>query len=315
MIERRDFLRRMGGLAATWASGRLSWPVAALAGNDDKEVRIALLADAHLKNGDNHRPEALALARAVAEIRALKPTPHLVLFAGDLTHRGDPGALELGREILADLPAPLLAVRGEGDGDAVSAAPGPCLWGEPAFSYAAQGLHLIGLHTSWRPNGAGPVFLLGAQQRRWLAQELARLDPAVPLLILSHAPLAAIFRPWGQWTEDAHLLAPHLAPFRQVLCLHGHSHRPDALPGEEQDWAPGYGGPGLAFINRQGGRHQGLPATAWPLPLACQGTPAALGPGLGSGGCGWGLLAIRPHHLWQLRLRIWQDSLSTAEIM
>ena len=113
-MDRREFVKQVGlGLAAGWAVGRLTWPFAARAA--DPEVHLALLADAHLKDSNERRPEALALARAVAEIGKLSPPPELVLFAGDLAHRGRPDALDLGREILADLPAPVLAVCGEGD--------------------------------------------------------------------------------------------------------------------------------------------------------------------------------------------------------
>ena len=111
LMDRREFVKQVGlGLAAGWAGGRLSWPLTARAAGP--ELRLALLADAHLKDGNDRRPEALALARAVAEIRSLSPPPDLVLFAGDLAHRGRPDALDLGREILADLPGALLGGAG-----------------------------------------------------------------------------------------------------------------------------------------------------------------------------------------------------------
>ena len=116
-MNRRDFVQKLGlGLAGAWAVGRVAWPLPALAGVP--ELHLACLADAHLLDGDSRRPEAQALARAVAELRRLKPAPDLVLFAGDLAHSGDPAALALGQEILADLPAPLFMVLGEGDGPA-----------------------------------------------------------------------------------------------------------------------------------------------------------------------------------------------------
>jgi hypothetical protein len=96
MMERREFVKQVGlGLAAGWAVGRLSWPFSAWAAGP--ELRLALLADAHLKDGNDRRPEAQYLARAVAEIRQLSPPPELVLLAGDLAHRGRPDALDLGQ--------------------------------------------------------------------------------------------------------------------------------------------------------------------------------------------------------------------------
>ena len=152
------------------------------------------------------------------------PRPDLVLFAGDLAHRGRPDALDLGREILADLPGPCWAVRGEGDHGPGGNSAWVRRWGEPWFSRAFRGFQLIGLDTALTPGAGGPVFEIGAAQRRWLARELARLSPATPLIILSHAPLARLFHPWQQWTGDAPAVVRQLGQFSQVLCLHGHVH-------------------------------------------------------------------------------------------
>ena len=312
-MKRREFLRQMTlALAAAWTAGRLTWPQPAQAQTPD--LRLALLTDAHLKSGDDRRAEALALARAVAEIRALTPPPDLVGFAGDLAHQGRPDALDLGREILSDLPAPLLAVRGEGDHG-----PRESAWvrrfGEPRFSRPYRGAHLIGLDTVPTPTPRGPVFELGPAQRRWLAAVLTGLDPATPLVILSHAPLARLFHPWQQWTNDAPELAPLFSSLHRVLCLYGHVHGAGA-------GNAGAGGQGLGVRNDDNGstfyswsltenrkpkteNHISLPATAWPRPQAVQGTPAVPRPGLGPHGCGWALLTLSATqgnfqpYLWQ----------------
>jgi Icc protein len=310
-MERREFIGKLGlGLAAGWAATRLAGPLTALAG-DTTEMRLALLSDAHLQDGDPTRPEARALARAVAEIRAFTPAPDLVLFAGDLAHRGSPAALELAKEILANLPAPLVLVMGEEDGSAEPPGPWPQLFGTPWFSRSFAGCHLLGLHTAWSSGPAGPAFRLGEPGRRWLARELAHLNPATPLILLSHAPLARIFRPWQQWTEDAHLITPWLARFRHVVCFHGHVHGPQAFSSQPVNAAQ-KNPPPLAAGGRQDEvaaespiHHQGLLATSWPLPQALQGTPAALNPGLAALGCGWSLMSISCN-LFQFHHRVWQ---------
>ncbi len=345
-MDRREFVRQVGlGLVAGWAGARLfrPWPARAAG----PELRLALLADAHLKDGNDRRPEAIALARAVAEIRGLSPRPDLVLFAGDLAHRGRPDALDLGREILADLPGTYWAVRGEGDRGPGGDSAWVRRWGEPWFSRAFRGFQLIGLDTSLSPGAGGPVFEIGAAQRQWLARELARLAPATPLIILSHAPLARLFHPWQQWTGDAPAVVRQLAAFSQVLCLHGHVHgagirkqgsdgkislleqggKSAGLLGEAGARAGGpplprgdlggFSGDRLALLDfnpgadagtghrLQTGNHVSLPATAWPRPLAVQGTPATPRPGRGPRGCGWALITLdtaTPHfhpHLWQ----------------
>ncbi len=301
-MDRRDFIRQMGGLVGGLAFGRLFWPSASLAAAPYKKyenyekyekLRLALLADAHLKNGAGHRPEARALARAVTEINALPQGPDLVLFAGDLAHQGRPDALDLGREILSGLAAPLWAVRGEGDLGRGGSAPWVRRFGSPHFSRAYQGVHLLGLDTVLVRTSHGAVFEIGHDQRQWLAQELARLDSATPLVIVSHAPLGRLFLPWQQWTQDATAIAPLLTRFRQVLCLHGHTHAAGNYEAIEVR-------PALASL-----RHYCVPSTAWPRPLAVQGTPAIPRPGAGPHGCGWALVNLSASeanfcpYLWQ----------------
>jgi len=331
---RREFLSTLGwSLAGGWAVSRWGWPAPAQAATGT--LRLVLLADSHLPDGDDRGPEARALARAVAEIRRLNPPPDLVLFAGDLAHAGSAEALALGQEILSDLPAPLAAVRGEGDG-AGSYPTWRSLFGEPRFSLVFSTnpnkpepsnprehlnlnanllrktengkrktvIKLLGLDTSLAPSPQGPVFKVGREQRQWLSRELARLDPGTPLVILSHAPLKEIFRPWRQWTQDGPEVMRLLSRFSRVYCFHGHVHQEAASDqlsafsffpeNEKQKTDNLLPGTHLAFTENPKPRTQNLPlpATAWPLPSPLQGTPAAPRPGLGPQGCGWALATL-----------------------
>ncbi len=299
-MHRRGFIKGLGlGLAAVWVWGPWGWTRPSIAAASG--LSLGLLADAHIKDGDDRRPEAKALARAVDEIRALTPSPDLVLLAGDLAHAGRAEALDLGKEILADLPAPVWAVRGEGDCNRHGSEPWERRFGKLRFSRTFQGVHLIGLDTTLAATPQGPVFEIGAPQRRWLAKELAEIDPSEPLVVISHAPLARLFQPWQQWTADAGEVAAQFSRFRRVLCLHGHVH-------------------GIGLCDQGSGARnvdQGdnifltenpllsLPATAWPQPQAVQGTPAVVRPGHGPGGCGWSLLTLTPAGTRFLP-RVWQ---------
>jgi Icc-related predicted phosphoesterase len=285
-MNRRDFVAQTAlATAAIWMSGGLRglFPVSAAT----PPPSLALLADAHLQNGDPNRAEAQALARAVAEIKALSPSPHLVLFAGDLAHEADPMALALGEEILSELPMPILAVRGEGDGRPPKDGAGGRLFKEGRFFYQYAGVTFLGLDTVLHNTPEGPAFALGEAQLRWLDHVLTRLDPAAPLIILSHAPLIPIFPAWGQWTADSAPLLKRLARFENLTCFHGHVHQGDFLP-EEKIKAEGFGHyrkPPTA--SRKPVSHLALPATSWPLPSPLTGTPEALRPGSGPRGCGW----------------------------
>ncbi|RJR43348.1 MAG: hypothetical protein C4567_05770, partial [Deltaproteobacteria bacterium] len=252
-------------------------------------------------------------------------------FAGDLAHAGSAKALALGKEILSDLPAPLAAVRGEGDGAGSSPA-WRRLFGDPRFTHVLsanlnprQHLNLspnhlpktenrkpktifqfLGLDTSLAPSPQGPVFKVGREQRQWLSRELARLDPGIPLVILSHAPLGEIFRPWRQWTQDGPEVLRLLSPFSQVYCFHGHVHQ-EAISSQLA---------ASSFFMENGKRKTGtedrrpetenlpLPATSWPLPSPLQGTPASPRPGLGPQGCGWTLATLGNNSL-EYRPRVW----------
>jgi hypothetical protein len=136
------------------------------------------------------------------------------------------------------------------------------------------------------------------------------MDPEAPLILLSHAPLDLIYRPWQQWTADCREVAILLAGFRQVLCLHGHTHNAGAR-GQGSVIGEVYDRGGI-FLTENGKwktanrlLHLALPATAWPGPQALQGTPASSVPGLGPAGCGWLLLAAGPASL-RFQLNIWQ---------
>lgn len=330
-MKRREFIERLGlAMAASLVASAFPWHKTAEA--RDTLLHLALLADAHLKDGHEGRAEARRLARAVAEIRALQPKPDLVLFAGDLAHDGDARALALGQEILSDLPAPVLAVRGEGDRGPKRGGIWPRLFADVPFCYAWKGVNLLGLDTAWQETTLGPAFALGEAPRLWLAQVLPRLDPETPLILLSHAPLSEIFRPWGQWTVDAHLLLPLLARFRRVILVHGHVHqalpeRANGLPLSPPPLAGGGWGEGdhpsrlgifahfstptLPHLGEGRGNHPlggmeilGLPATAWPLPRALEGTPRKLQPGLGPRGCGWVMLTVRGEG-WEVQPHSW----------
>jgi 3',5'-cyclic AMP phosphodiesterase CpdA len=304
-MDRRDFIMQLGvGLAASWAFAGLSWPLKALGAGP--KLCLALLADAHLKDGDDRRPEAQALARAVAGINALSRPPDLVLFAGDLAHQGRPDALDLGRKILSDLSAPVWAVRGEGDCGRAGIASWTRRFGSPYFSKPYGGVHFLGLDTVWQRTPRGQTFEIGPDQRVWLARQLTDLDSATPLVIVSHAPLAQLYLPWQQWTGDAPMIAPLLARFRQVLCLHGHTHTVGARNNAngENDFSR-WSLADNQKLETEPSLYISLPATAWPRPQAVQGTPAAVRRGLGPRGCGWALLNLNTSgvdfqpHLWQ----------------
>lgn len=307
-MNRREFLRDAAlALGGMWLLG--PWERSFSPPDPGAGLRLALLADAHLVNGDERRPEARRLTQAVAEISSLRPVPDLVLFAGDLAHDGNPGAVALGQEILSGLAAPLLAVRGEGDGRPESRKLWTRHFGTTPFLYEFKGVYLLGLDTVRQPTPLAAGFTLGESQRRWLGETLSRLHPGKPLLVLSHAPLTPIFRPWGWWTADAAWLPSLLSRFRPVVFLHGHVHHLGVKGGKPRggpevlDWGSPW--PSTSETWELKTANLSLPATAWPYPSPLEGTPEGLRPGLAARGCGW-LALSGPPGRWQVSPFLWE---------
>ncbi len=294
MVTRRRFMKQLSmGLAA----GVLGWPRPAdsFLGSPrercGEDIRVALLADAHVPDDNPESRAARNLRAAVTEINALSPPVDLVLLAGDLTDRGDLGALLLGKEILSALPAPCWLVPGEKDCPAAPGSPWKTIFNHGTFSFRLKNVHFIGLDTSAIHSVSGHSFFqVTAEQCRWLARELTHSLPESPLLILSHAPLYRLFQPWQWWTEQAEILHDLLGSQDKVYLLHGHVHQNITL--------------------RQGNlTFQGLRSTAWPLPdvriglTTSQNAPAEIGT---SPGCGWMLLTISSNHAVILHDRVWE---------
>ena len=71
----------------------------------------------------------------------------------------------------------------------------------------------------------GSPFMVGEEQRRWLAKDLAKVDKSTPIVVASHSPLQKIFKNWNFWTEDAEEVQALLQPFDKVAVLYGHVHQ------------------------------------------------------------------------------------------
>jgi hypothetical protein len=97
-------------------------------------------------------------------------------------------------------------------------------------------------------------FEVGEEGRKWLADDLAKVDKNTPLVVFSHSPLYKYYRNWNFWTEDADDVQALLKPFGNVTVIHGHTHQ---LLTNRID--------NIAF--------HGMLSTAWPWPYAPEGLP------------------------------------------
>jgi 3',5'-cyclic-AMP phosphodiesterase len=290
-LDRRSFLKVLGATMGAVAAKGLVTPhsfqlitLADAATDKTFEVKgaegkrpftFAYVSDTHLYERTLNQRFVRAAVKAVEDINALDPQPDFVLFGGDLAQLGRRAELELGKQILDELKAPVKMMVGEHDwffdlGDAWKD-----LFGAPNYSFNWKGVHVITLMSVhekdfWTPlnmtpeermhtvagldNGTQSRFEVGKEELEWLRKDLANVHEATPILIFSHSPLYKYYRPWNFWTEDADQVHEILAPYPKVTVIHGHTHQ-------------------MLFNQIRNISFYGMLSTAWPWPYAPQGLP------------------------------------------
>jgi len=237
--------------------------------------RFAYISDSHLYAEEVNDRFVRQLLRAVDDINALDPQPDFVLYGGDLAQLGQPAELELGAQILREVRAPVRMMVGEHDWFLDMGQKWRELFGEPTYSFDHRGVHFVVLNSVleedfWTERGMSPMermrtvagldngtqsrFMVGAEQRAWLEQDLSALPPDTPVIVFSHSPLYHLYRPWNFWTEDAEEVQSILGRFERAVVIHGHTHQ--------------------LLTHRVGNIHfHGMLSTAWPWPYAPEGMP------------------------------------------
>lgn len=66
--------------------------------------------------------------------------------------------------------------------------------------------------------------MVGAEQRKWLKNDLTKVAKETPVVVFSHSPLQKIYKGWNFWTEDADEIQALLKPFKKVSVIYGHVH-------------------------------------------------------------------------------------------
>jgi 3',5'-cyclic AMP phosphodiesterase CpdA len=246
--DRRSFLKTAGAAAAV---STLPLSLVELAFADPKKnFTFAYISDSHIqqiKGAKFVRNWDRGLIRAVAETNLLDPKPDFVMFGGDLAQLGKKEELDHGAEMLAKLDYDYRCILGEHDyyldlGEYWSE-----LFGPHYYSWDHKGVHFVALnsiltydewtHERWptamqrmvemagldNPNGS--PFMVGAQQRKWLEQDLSKVSKDTPIVLFSHSPIQKIYKGWNFWTEDADEVQTLLHPFDDVTVVYGHVHQ------------------------------------------------------------------------------------------
>jgi Icc protein len=283
-LDRRTFMRVSTAAAAAAATSGVSFnphsftPVSVARSQETGAggFTFAYISDSHLYEREVNDRFVRSLMRAVDDINNLDPKPDFVLYGGDLAQLGRPAELDLGAQILSAVQAPMRMMVGEHDWYYDLGEKWRSLFGAPTYSFDHKGVHFVVLNSVvekdfWTARGMTPEermgtvagldngiqsrFEVGAEQRAWLANDLAKYGPDTPVIVFSHSPLYKYYKPWNFWTDDADEVQSILQRFNKVTVIHGHTHQ--------------------ILTNRIGNiDFHGLLSTAWPWPYAPEGLPA-----------------------------------------
>jgi 3',5'-cyclic AMP phosphodiesterase CpdA len=197
-------------------------------------VLIAQLSDLHVTlpgvSPGAGVDSAATLARAIAQLEAMRPRPDGVVLSGDLADHGKPAEYARLRQLLAPLSIPCWPMTGNHDDRAQlrQAFPGlPRLPGKEAYlQYAVNlpGLRLLLLDSLLSGSAAGK---LCAQRLAWLEAELAA-SPGEPTIVFVHHPPFATGSPLLDEFRllESEKLGEMIARHDRVLLVaSGHIHR------------------------------------------------------------------------------------------
>ncbi len=283
--DRRTFLK-LSGQAAAMAVAASAFPAhsfqlveflsaAEKTAEPQVSFRFAYVSDTHLFNkGMTHRFVKAAM-KAVEDVNALDPQPDFVLFGGDLAQLGQREELQLGKQIISELKAPVKMMVGEHDWYFDMGESWREFFGKPTYSFEYKGIHFVTLNSVvekdfWTARKMTPMermqtvagldnaiqsrFEVGEEQRKWLAEELAKVSKDTPIVVFSHSPLYKYYRDWNFWTDDAEQVQELLSPFKKVTVIHGHTHQ-------------------LLTNHMRNISFHGMLSTAWPWPYGPTGLP------------------------------------------
>jgi len=96
---------------------------------------FAYISDTHLYERTLNQRFVRAAVKAVEDVNALDPQPDFVLFGGDLAQLGNAEQLELGRQILKEIKAPVKMMVGEHDWFLDMGDKWQELFGPPTYSF------------------------------------------------------------------------------------------------------------------------------------------------------------------------------------
>jgi 3',5'-cyclic AMP phosphodiesterase CpdA len=228
-MRREDFLKHVA-----WTGTGIAWSLSASGVFDAKPAQAADGGISFVQISDSHigfaRPEntdvAGTLAKTIESINAMPVQPAFVVHTGDVTHLAKAAQFDAAKQLLGTLKAPLVVLPGEHD--VIGSADGffsafarkdaPKGW----FAFDQGGVHFLALVNVFNFEIDGK---LGAEQLDFVEKDLAAQKASMPIVVLAHVPLYALYPAWGWTTEDGARVLAALHRFDAVTVLSGHIHQ------------------------------------------------------------------------------------------
>jgi hypothetical protein len=236
--DRRDFLKCMAwagtGTLFTVAGGlgsSIGLDAAIAAAPRTSSFQFVQLSDSHIGFAKPANPDARATFReAVAKVLALPQRPDFIIHTGDVSQLSRDNEFDDAEQILRETGMQVFFVPGEHDmldpegGKAFLNRFGKGARGAGWYSFDHRGVHFVALVNvaDLKPGGMGN---LGAEQLKWLKDDLSRHGSSTPIVVFAHIPLWTISAEWGWGTDDSEQALRLLRRFGSVTVLNGHIHQ------------------------------------------------------------------------------------------
>jgi len=227
-INRRDFMKLAGLGGVVFASGLGRTASAAYgAASAVDDFYFVQLSDSHWGFEGPPNPDAkVTLKKAVDAVNSLEEQPDFLVFTGDLTHTTDDPKerrkrMAQFRDIVADLKVKTVHfMPGEHDASLDQGQAFQEFFGKTHYTFDHKGVHFIVLD-----NVSDPRAMIGEEQLKWLAADLAQLPKDANIVVFTHRPLFDLYPQWDWATRDGARAVDLLMPYSNVTVFYGHIHQ------------------------------------------------------------------------------------------
>src|SRR6266542_3031305 len=237
-VDRRGFLSCMAwagaGLVWSFSGGVPASQLFAATGHQQAngaDFTFVQISDSHIGFDKAANSDVTATCQAaIDKINALPAQPDLIIHTGDLTHLSKPGEFDTLNQLLKSAKTrQLFYVPGEHDvaldnGQQFLERYGKGTQGAGSHSFDQKSVHFVGLVNVVNLK-AGGLGNLGAEQLKWLENDLRGRSSSTPIVVFAHIPLWAVYPQWGWGTQDSAQALSYLKRFGSVTVLNGHIHQ------------------------------------------------------------------------------------------